>query len=359
METLSHNDLLALNLAIGEIYAARDMESFYSSVFRFFRDTIGSELCSCADAALKPARFLKLTTNSREHDSVSSKLLPAFNAHITGHPLFPDCFTGKVVKTTDYASTSQFLATEIHNEYYRYLDVETQICFSIQVSQGKVALFGLSRKGSEYSERDRLMLTLLKPHMSGALRNIKEFRQLRLERAPLLKGTLAQRQGVVLLRQDGTVSAISELAVEMLDMYFAATLVEGDPIPPALAQWIETESCLSHLVRQIERAPLVVERDGKHLTIELRHDFTTGDRLLACIESDPAEKMRRLQQYALSSREIEALLWLSKGKTNAEIAVILNISRRTVEKHLEHVFAKLGVETRAAALAIVQKCDTN
>lgn len=359
METLSHKDLLALNLAIGEIYAARDMESFYSSVFRFFKETIGSELCSCADADLSPARFLKLTTNSPEHDRVSSILLPAFNAHLTGHPLFPEAFTGNVVRTTDYASTSQFLATEIHNEYYRYLDVETQICFSIQVSQGKVALFALSRKGSEYSERDRLMLTLLKPHLSGALRNIKELGQLRLEKDPLLKGTLAQRQGVVLFRRDGTVIAISEPATEMFGRYFAAALAEGDLIPADLAQWIETESCLTHLARQVERAPFVVERDGKRLTIELRHDVITGDRLLVCTESDPAAKMRRLHHYALSSRQIETLLWLAKGKTNAEIAVILNISKRTVEKHLEHIFDKLGVETRAAALAIVQKCDIN
>jgi len=46
------------------------------------------------------------------------------------------------------------------------------------------------------------------------------------------------------------------------------------------------------------------------------------------------------------------LLWVSYGKTNKTISEILGISPRTVNKHLEQVFRKLGVETRAAATAI-------
>jgi len=43
------------------------------------------------------------------------------------------------------------------------------------------------------------------------------------------------------------------------------------------------------------------------------------------------------------------LALVAAGKTNAEIAAILAISPRTVQKHLEHIFQKLGVETRTAA----------
>jgi DNA-binding CsgD family transcriptional regulator len=46
------------------------------------------------------------------------------------------------------------------------------------------------------------------------------------------------------------------------------------------------------------------------------------------------------------------LLWVSYGKTNRTVSEILGISPRTVNKHLEQVFKKLGVETRAAATAI-------
>lgn len=54
----------------------------------------------------------------------------------------------------------------------------------------------------------------------------------------------------------------------------------------------------------------------------------------------------------LTRRETEVLSWISKGKTNRDIGEILGMSPRTVNKHLEHVFEKLGVETRAAAAAL-------
>lgn len=51
----------------------------------------------------------------------------------------------------------------------------------------------------------------------------------------------------------------------------------------------------------------------------------------------------------LTPREREVLYWVSEGKTNGQIGVILNASSLTVKKHLEHIFQKLGVETRTSA----------
>jgi len=53
----------------------------------------------------------------------------------------------------------------------------------------------------------------------------------------------------------------------------------------------------------------------------------------------------------LTDRESEVLLWVARGKTNRDIGEILGMSPRTVNKHLEHIFEKLGVETRTAAAA--------
>jgi len=72
--------------------------------------------------------------------------------------------------------------------------------------------------------------------------------------------------------------------------------------------------------------------------------------LLFAIQRDgPAA---RLADAALTPRETEVLSWLAKGKTNRDIGEILGTSPRTVNKHLEHIFEKLGVETRAAAAAL-------
>ena len=58
------------------------------------------------------------------------------------------------------------------------------------------------------------------------------------------------------------------------------------------------------------------------------------------------------KQLGLTVREGEVLSWLSKGKTNRDIAQILGLSPRTVDKHLEQIYAKLGVENRTAAAAV-------
>jgi DNA-binding response OmpR family regulator len=60
-----------------------------------------------------------------------------------------------------------------------------------------------------------------------------------------------------------------------------------------------------------------------------------------------------LSHYQLTPRELDVLAWIARGKTNRDIAEILGMSPRTVNKHLEHIFVKLGVETRAAAAALV------
>ncbi|HTT06495.1 MAG TPA: response regulator transcription factor [Steroidobacteraceae bacterium] len=70
----------------------------------------------------------------------------------------------------------------------------------------------------------------------------------------------------------------------------------------------------------------------------------------ACGSDATGDEQGTLQEaFTLTGREAEVLLWISRGKSNRDIGEILGISPRTVNKHLEQVFVKLGVENRAAA----------
>jgi DNA-binding CsgD family transcriptional regulator len=73
--------------------------------------------------------------------------------------------------------------------------------------------------------------------------------------------------------------------------------------------------------------------------------------LLMLHESQP-KTTRDLAQLGLSVRESEILEWVVQGKTNPEIGMILGISPRTVQKHLEHIYGRLGVENRHAAISL-------
>ena len=82
-------------------------------------------------------------------------------------------------------------------------------------------------------------------------------------------------------------------------------------------------------------------------------DNERGYLLLLQHEGDNWTPENLKEKLKLTFREAEILMWISRGKTNKEIGLILNTSPRTVNKHLEHIFEKLGVSTRAAAIAKV------
>ena len=76
-----------------------------------------------------------------------------------------------------------------------------------------------------------------------------------------------------------------------------------------------------------------------------------GHGLLLLEEEHTRLEPTVFRRVGLTRREAEVLVWVAEGKTDAEIGVILGVSARTVQKHVEHIFPKLGVETRTAAAA--------
>jgi DNA-binding response OmpR family regulator/DNA-binding CsgD family transcriptional regulator len=76
--------------------------------------------------------------------------------------------------------------------------------------------------------------------------------------------------------------------------------------------------------------------------------------LLVLTESSNGAAIEALSlQFRLTAREAEVLYWVAQGKTNRDIGDILGTRPKTITKHLEHVFEKLGVETRTAAASRV------
>ncbi|WP_420465331.1 response regulator [Panacagrimonas sp.] len=114
-------------------------------------------------------------------------------------------------------------------------------------------------------------------------------------------------------------------------------------LPAALRQWLGRNLDSSFNWPGVDRR-LVFSRLGA---------ARGGDRRLL-IQSqvhvpEPAALMRALK---LTQREAEVLHWVALGKTNTEVGAVLEMSPRTVNKHLEHIFQKLSVETRTAATTV-------
>lgn len=118
----------------------------------------------------------------------------------------------------------------------------------------------------------------------------------------------------------------------------------------ALRQWLP--HCLAHNERDAQIAALPLH----HARVRVQFlGMVAKNQYLLRLEPDETESGKALQmKFGLTEREVEVLAWLAKGKTNRDIADILQLSPRTVNKHLEHVYVKLGVETRTAAAALAR-----
>jgi DNA-binding NarL/FixJ family response regulator len=65
-----------------------------------------------------------------------------------------------------------------------------------------------------------------------------------------------------------------------------------------------------------------------------------------------SDELRLQQRFSLTAREAQVLLWVARGKSNRDVGEILDLSPRTVNKHLEQIYMKMGVENRTAAAAL-------
>jgi len=95
-------------------------------------------------------------------------------------------------------------------------------------------------------------------------------------------------------------------------------------------------------------------RTGRTLEASYVGQISANEILLRLVSVDQAADEQTLRRRLnVTAREAEVLLWVSFGKTNRDIADILNLSPRTINKHLEQIFTKIGVENRAAAASQV------
>ncbi|QIK38584.1 response regulator transcription factor [Caldichromatium japonicum] len=133
----------------------------------------------------------------------------------------------------------------------------------------------------------------------------------------------------------------ADFSTQHIPIIFMTGLTETEHVVAAF------EAGSTDYVTKPVRPAEVLARIGTHLrTARQLHEAAKN----ASIVLDDATLAARLvAAFPLTPREAEVLFWVIKGKTNKDIGEILDLSPRTVNKHLEHIFEKLGVETRTAA----------
>jgi DNA-binding CsgD family transcriptional regulator len=280
-----------------------------------------------------------------------------FEAHMPEHPFVShhaQCRGEAAVKISDFLTRRRWRNTGMYSEFYRRLGLEHVLAIYIPTQPGFLGISPL-RAGVEFSERERTILTLLRPHLVHAYRTAALRAEHEAELGLFDRGMDVAGFGAILLGRDERISALTGRARDWLTQCFDATSSEGAPLPRALRAWLDRVDAIS-ATANAATAPLLELRGRQRLRAHLLR--YRGRRLILMQQERTSLSTQDLAPLGLARRETEILKWLACGKTDPEIALILNISTRTVNHTLARVYRKLGVETRlAAALRAVRVAD--
>jgi DNA-binding CsgD family transcriptional regulator len=256
---------------------------------------------------------------------------------------------GGAVRMSDFVTARQYHRLALYNEALKHLGTEHMLRISWRLSPDAVAGITLGRGRRDFSDRDTLVLNLLRPLLARAERQVRLVGRLRRQVALAAGAVDPAAPGIVLLTAANRVASVDARAYELLEGYFGARAVAGE-LPDDLLRWI------GHMERTAgrlddgpsPRTPLVVKRGHRFLVASLvvGHDR----RLLVLEERVTALAPETRGSVRLTPRETDVLMLAAQGRSNREIAADLGTSVRTVDKHFEHVYDRLGVRPRNAAL---------
>jgi DNA-binding response OmpR family regulator/DNA-binding CsgD family transcriptional regulator len=138
---------------------------------------------------------------------------------------------------------------------------------------------------------------------------------------------------------------------KLLGLAFGDFHGEGDLLPPKVQEWLQKRALSD--IKSADTIVLASDLGPLKLQFSYVGQVAPEEILLRLVEGEiENENLVLKRKLQLTQRESEVLMWIARGKSNRDIGEILSLSPRTVNKHLEQVYAKLGVENRTAAAAL-------
>jgi DNA-binding CsgD family transcriptional regulator len=158
---------------------------------------------------------------------------------------------------------------------------------------------------------------------------------------------------LIILAINGQVRFMTQRVEYLLNQYFSPHILPA--LPENLQHWFNHQ--ISQLSCNVDESSpclsLNIEKGEKKLVINLVSDPIREQYLLLLNEKEIQPlSITLLELLGVTRREAEVLFWISKDKSNANIAKLLVCSEGTVRKHLENIYKKLGVQTRIGAVML-------
>jgi DNA-binding CsgD family transcriptional regulator len=323
-----------------ELYSIPESGDFFGHALSILDARIPSSISGYWFVHLDANRLEGRTVSS--HDGQTLPDLDELAKLLQSHPclkLYNSNRTGPVWCTTDLMSEKEWKQLPIYNEVYRPLGVvhDTHVRFY----SGELCVIFAFSDARKTDEQHCRLLNSVAPHLKAAH---SAFRIQQKRRRRNLPGNMIQ------LSADGQLLECQSLARSLLDRYFPHS--KRQPVwhlPEDVRRWIacEIQRTTAEAGGKTATRTLIVRTHDAMLRLHLIRQ--TGDYVIVLEESAALEEINLLEKLGLSHREAEVLSWVARGKQNSDVASIMNIKTATVRKHMEHIFEKMGCETRGAA----------
>ena len=255
-------------------------------------------------------------------------------------------------KMSRVMTKTQFQRYGRNDDFARQLGAKFQMGIFFAAGPAVVTVILLTRGQRDFSDRECAMLSMLYPHLVQAFHNTASLNRFGRDMNELIELLEGPTSSVIVLAGNGRVKQWTEQARAWIVQYCQTPFpAEENQLPDCFADWYRRQLSLvaQDNPARSPRDPLIVEKNGRELEVQLVPDHLRDEHLLLLNEKRRDSSWSSLAECGLTPRESEVLAWVAKGKTNAEVGTILHLSGRTVQKHLEHIYQKLGVETRTTA----------
>lgn len=352
MTALSEQDYQQILTFLHVLYTPDSLKSLQAYLTSTVPKLVAADTLGCCAFDFTQAQLLEgtpLPRISAEHARDVS------NQYLTEHPLvshYLKTWDWRAYKLSDFVSEQQLHRMEgVYQQFLRPMGMEEQLTLTLpHKNPNTVDAVTLLRSERSFTERDCSILNLLQPHLVQARQTAQVLSQLQQQNQQLHSSLDAA--GSIVISTKGRIQLMTRKAEQWLRQYFPAKHW-GQSLPEHLQRWVSYQQSLFSRdgTPAKTRLPLKVEQDGRQLTARFVADPTQDQYLLLLEEQQqPKLSLEDFELLGLSKREAEVLYWVAKGKDNPEIAELLCVGLTTVRKHLEHIYQKLEVNTRASAV---------
>ena len=245
--------------------------------------------------------------------------------------------------------------TDIYQHFYQYFGLTRQMVIMLPAESTILIGVALNRERRDFSEHDRELLRLMQPHLIQAYKNASGHTEV-VDHLSMLSDTMDSLHiGVVLTSNAGRIKHASDLALHSLESFFPDFSSQKMRLPQELVDWLDSgEDAISEKTGHSPHWD--VDREHGRLRISRIHRESGQEKLISIERYTRSRNPHNLMAFDISEREAEVLYWIAQGKKNSEIAIVLGISPRTVEKHVQKIYRALRVESRTQATIRAVNC---